>query len=159
MKFLIHAVGHRMPAWVASGFDEYVRRMPRETPIALKELRPEPISSPGGSGAVERVQRIEGERLRSSLPPGCLVVVLDERGRSIDTRAFANLINGWSHEGRDVAFLIGGAEGLDPALRQSAQLVLSLSDMTLPHQLVRVVLAEQLYRAVSLLRNHPYHRA
>jgi 23S rRNA (pseudouridine1915-N3)-methyltransferase len=87
------------------------------------------------------------------------VVVLDEGGRSVDTQSFANLVGGWSQEGRDVAFVIGGAEGLDPALRQSAHLVLSLSAMTLPHQLVRVLLAEQLYRAVSLLRNHPYHRA
>jgi 23S rRNA (pseudouridine1915-N3)-methyltransferase len=160
MKFLIHAVGHRMPAWVAAGFEEYARRMPRETPLILKEIRPEPISAAGaGSAAVERVRRLEGERLRSSLPQGCRIVALDERGQSLGTEGLSRLIGSWSHEGCDVAFLIGGAEGLDPALRQSAHLVLSLSAMTLPHQLVRVLLAEQLYRALSLLRNHPYHRA
>jgi 23S rRNA (pseudouridine1915-N3)-methyltransferase len=157
MKFLICAVGHRMPAWVAAGFDEYARRMPRETPLLLKEIRPEAASA-SGPAAMDRVRRLEGERLRAAVPEGARVVALDERGESLGTEAFARLIDGWSHEGRDVAFLIGGAEGLDPTVRQSAQLMLSLSAMTLPHQLVRVLLAEQLYRAVSLLRNHPYHR-
>jgi 23S rRNA (pseudouridine1915-N3)-methyltransferase len=160
MKFLIHAVGHRMPGWVSAGFEEYARRMPRESPLVLKEVRPETLGAGhGGPGAMERVRRIEGERLRGGLPAGCLVVALDERGQAHSTEAFARLISGWAHEGRDPAFLIGGAEGLDPALKQSAHLMLSLSAMTLPHQLVRVILAEQLYRAVSLLRNHPYHRA
>lgn len=160
MKFLIHAVGHRMPGWVAAGFEEYARRMPREAPIVLKEIRPEPIA-PGqtGTGAADRVRRVEGERLRSSLPAGCRIVALDERGQAHATEAFARIIGGWAQEGRDVAFVIGGAEGLDPTLKESAHLMLSLSPMTLPHQLVRVILAEQLYRAVSLLRNHPYHRA
>jgi 23S rRNA (pseudouridine1915-N3)-methyltransferase len=157
MKLVICAVGHRMPAWVAAGFEEYARRMPRENAVVLKEIRPEP-AAPSGPAAAERVRRLEGERLRAAVPPGALTVALDERGQSLRTEALARLIDGWSHEGRDVAFLIGGAEGLDPALRQSAQLMLSLSAMTFPHQLVRVVLAEQLYRAVSLLRNHPYHR-
>jgi len=160
MKFLIHAVGHRMPAWVSAGFEEYARRMPRESPLVLKEIRPEAIAAGQSSpAAVDRVRRLEGERLRSGLPAACLVVALDERGKVHSTEAFARLIGGWAQEGRDVAFLIGGAEGLDPALKQSAHLMLSLSAMTLPHQLVRVILAEQLYRAVSLLRNHPYHRA
>jgi len=160
MKFLIHAVGHRMPAWVSAGFEEYARRMPRESPLVLREIRPEAIAAGQSSpAAVDRVRRIEGERLRSGLPAGCLVVALDERGKVHCTEAFARLISGWAQEGRDVVFLIGGAEGLDPALKQSAHLMLSLSAMTLPHQLVRVLLAEQLYRAVSLLRNHPYHRA
>jgi 23S rRNA (pseudouridine1915-N3)-methyltransferase len=160
MKFLIHAVGHRMPAWVSAGFEEYERRMPRESTLVLKEIRPEAIAAGQSSlAAVDRVRRIEGERLRSGLPAACRVVALDERGQVHSTEAFARLISGWAQEGRDVAFLIGGAEGLDPALKQSAHLMLSLSAMTLPHQLVRVILAEQLYRAVSLLRNHPYHRA
>ena len=145
-----------MPAWVAAGFEEYARRMPRETPLILKEIRPEPAS---GSVSAERVRRAEAERLRNSLPPGCRMVALDEHGQGVRTESFAAMIEAWSHEGRDVAFLIGGAEGLQPALKQSAHLMLSLSAMTLPHQLVRIVLAEQLYRAVSLLRNHPYHRA
>ena len=160
MKFLIHAVGHRMPAWVAAGFEEYARRMPRETPLILKEVRPEPISpsGPGSPGVVERARRAESERLRGSLPAEATVVALDQRGEAYTTESFAGLIGGWQQQGRDVALLIGGAEGLDAALKQSAQLMLSVSSMTLPHQLVRVLLAEQLYRAVSLLRNHPYHR-
>jgi 23S rRNA (pseudouridine1915-N3)-methyltransferase len=143
-----------MPAWVAAGFDVYARRMPRETPLILKEIRPEPA----GGVPADRVRDAEAQRLRNSLPAGCRVVALDEHGQSLRTDAFAARIEGWSHAGQDVAFLIGGAEGLDSSLKQSAHLMLSLSAMTLPHQLVRVVLAEQLYRAVSLLRNHPYHR-
>jgi 23S rRNA (pseudouridine1915-N3)-methyltransferase len=156
LKFLVYAVGHRMPAWVAAGFEEYARRMPRELPLILKEIRPEP-SSAGASA--ERVRRGEAARVRSSLPDGCRIVALDEHGQGVRTEAFAAMIEAWTHEGRDVAFLIGGAEGLDASLKQSAHLMLSLSAMTLPHQLVRIILAEQLYRAVSLLRNHPYHRA
>jgi 23S rRNA (pseudouridine1915-N3)-methyltransferase len=160
VKFVICAVGHRMPAWVAAGYEEYARRMPRETPVVLKEVRPEPPGGgPPGTAAVDRVRRLEAERLRTAISAGARVVALDERGASHGTQSFANLIEGWAREGRDIAFLIGGAEGLDPALRESAHVMLSLSAMTLPHQLVRVLLAEQLYRATSLLRGHPYHRA
>ena len=134
--------------------------MPRESPLQLLEIRPE--RRPAGAatpGHVARMLKAEAERLRAVVPAGAFVVGLDERGHAYDTQRFARLLEGWLREGRDVAFLIGGADGLEPGLKRSAHLLLSLSAMTLPHQLVRVLLAEQLYRAASLLRNHPYHRA
>jgi 23S rRNA (pseudouridine1915-N3)-methyltransferase len=161
VKFLIVAVGHRMPGWVEAGFDEYARRIPRDTPIVLKAVRPEPRSGsgPAAAGQIERALRAEGQRLSAAITPGSRIVALDERGQQFSTESFARSLAAWLGEGRDVAFLIGGADGLDPALKRSAHVMLSVSAMTLPHQLVRVVLAEQLYRALSLLHNHPYHRA
>lgn len=160
MKFHILAVGHRMPAWVGTGFEEYAHRMPRETPIVLREIRPGPRGAGApGPGLIERILKSEGDRVRAVLPPGCVTVALDERGQSFTTQRFAQRITEWLQDGRDIAFVVGGADGLDPDIKRSAQLMLSLSPMTLPHHLVRVVLAEQLYRASSLLQNHPYHRS
>jgi 23S rRNA (pseudouridine1915-N3)-methyltransferase len=159
VKLHLLAVGHRMPAWVATGFEDYARRFPRDTPLLLREIRPEPRGTAEPSPAlVERLLRSEATRLRNALPAGAVAVALDERGEALTTRQFAQMLSRWLPEGRDLAFLVGGADGLDPEIKRSAQVVLSLSAMTLPHQLVRVLLAEQLYRAVSLLRNHPYHR-
>jgi 23S rRNA (pseudouridine1915-N3)-methyltransferase len=160
MRLLVLAVGHKMPAWVSTGFEDYARRMPREMPIQLTEIKPEPRSAgaPAG-GQVGRLLRAEGGRLRAAIPAGATCVALDEHGEGLTTEGLAKRIEGWRQQGGDVAFLIGGADGLDPDLKRSARLMLSLSAMTLPHQLVRVILAEQLYRAASLLQNHPYHRA
>lgn len=149
-----------MPAWVREGFEEYARRMPRHSPLQLVEIRPE--RRPAGDlspGQIDRMLKREGERLRAALPADAVSVALDERGQSDDTERFARRLEGWLQDGRDIAFLIGGADGLEPGLKRSAHLMLSLSAMTLPHQLVRVLLAEQLFRAVSILNNHPYHRA
>jgi 23S rRNA (pseudouridine1915-N3)-methyltransferase len=149
-----------MPEWISAGFDEYARRMPRRSPLQLIEIRPE--RRPAGNlspGQIDRMLKSEAERVRTALPAGAVPVVLDERGQSPDTQGFARLLEGWLRDGRDIAFIIGGADGLEPGLKNSAHLMLSLSAMTLPHQLVRVLLAEQLYRAMSLLGNHPYHRA
>jgi len=149
-----------MPAWVRDGFEEYARRMPRHSPLQLVEIRPE--RRPAGDlspGQIDRMLKLEGERLRAALPADAVSVALDERGQSDDTERFAHRLDGWLQDGRDIAFLIGGADGLEPGLKRSAHLMLSLSAMTLPHQLVRVLLAEQLFRAVSILNNHPYHRA
>jgi len=160
MRLLVLAVGHKMPAWVSAGFDDYARRMPREMPIHLVEIKPEPRGSGApSSGQTERLLKAEGGRLRAAIPAGAICVALDERGEAVSTQGLAKRLEGWRLQGSDVAFLIGGADGLDPDLRRSARLMLSLSAMTLPHQLVRVILAEQLYRAASLLQNHPYHRA
>lgn len=161
MKFHIVAVGHRMPGWVEAGFEEYARRMPRESPILLKAIRPEPRGANGraAAGQLDRALRAEAERLTAAIAPGSRIVALDERGQQLTTESFARTLGAWLQEGRDTAFVIGGADGLDPALKRSAHVMLSLSAMTLPHQLVRVLLAEQLYRAISLLHNHPYHRA
>jgi 23S rRNA (pseudouridine1915-N3)-methyltransferase len=159
MKFIVCCVGHRTPAWVSAGFDDYVRRMPREMPIQLIEVRPErrPAKAPS-PGSLARMIAAEAIRIRAALPAGCTVVALDEAGRSFTTSQFADRLEAFRREGHDVAFVIGGADGLDQGLKQSAALLVSLSALTLPHQLVRVLLVEQLYRGVSLLHHHPYHR-
>jgi 23S rRNA (pseudouridine1915-N3)-methyltransferase len=159
MKLIVCCVGHRTPAWVSAGFDDYVRRMPREMPIQLIEVRPErrPVKAPGPA-SLARMVAAEAVRIRAALPTGCTVVALDEGGRSFTTAQFAHRLEAFRREGHDVAFVIGGADGLDQGLKQSATLLLSLSALTLPHQLVRVLLVEQLYRGVSLLHHHPYHR-
>jgi 23S rRNA (pseudouridine1915-N3)-methyltransferase len=158
MRLLVLSVGHKMPAWVSAGFEDYVRRMPREMPIQLVEIRPQPRGS-ALAGQVERLVKAEAERLRAAIPAGAVCVALDERGEAVSTEGLARRLESWRQQGADVAFLIGGADGLDPDLKRSARLMLSLSAMTLPHQLVRVILAEQLYRAAALLQHHPYHRA
>ncbi len=153
MKFIVVAVGHRMPGWVDAGFAEYAGRMPREARIELVALKPAPRGGP-----VKRVLESEGERIRTALPAGCIRVVLDEHGTLMPTMEFARRLARWRESGRDIAFIVGGADGLDAGVKQSADFAWSLSPLTLPHGLARVVLAEQLYRAHSILHNHPYHR-
>lgn len=156
MKLSVLAVGHRMPAWVTAGFEEYARRMPREMPLQLKELKPAQRSSAGDTA---RWLQAEAERINAAAPAGLLRVALDEHGRTFPTRVLAEHLERWRGDGRDVAFIIGGADGLAPEIKKGAGLLWSLSPLTLPHGLVRVVLAEQLYRAASMLAGHPYHRA
>lgn len=153
MKLIVVAVGHRMPAWVDAGFMEYAARMPRDARIQLVALKPAPRGGP-----VKRLIETEGERIRSALPAGCTKVALDERGNLISTMDLSRRIARWQGTGQDVAFIVGSADGLDAAVKQSANFVWSLSPLTLPHGLARIMLAEQLYRAVSILHNHPYHR-
>jgi 23S rRNA (pseudouridine1915-N3)-methyltransferase len=155
VKLAVVAVGHRMPAWVDAGFADYARRLPRECALELKEIRPEPRSS--GKTAAQ-LAAAEAVRIRAAVPRGAVRVALDERGRALTTAQLAAQLGRWRDEGRDAAFIVGGPDGLDPAVRQGADLVLALSALTLPHALARVVLAEQLYRAFSILHNHPYHR-
>lgn len=155
MKLLVLAVGNRMPEWVTAAFGEYAKRMPREMPLQLKELKPAARSA---SADTARWLQAEAERIRAVLPRDALCVMLDEHGRSFPTRKLADHLGRWRNEGRDVAFVIGGADGLDAGLKSGADLLWSLSPLTLPHGLVRVLLAEQLYRAASILANHPYHR-
>jgi 23S rRNA (pseudouridine1915-N3)-methyltransferase len=160
MRLLILAVGHKMPAWVSMGFEDYARRMPRDSMLQLVEIRPQPRGAGSGTPAqIDRMLKLEALRLRAAIPAGATCIALDERGRTASTQDLARLLEGWRREGADVVFLIGGADGLEVELKRSAHLMLSLSAMTLPHQLVRVLLAEQLYRAASLLQGHPYHRA
>lgn len=150
------AVGHRMPAWVNAAYEEYAKRMPREMPLQLKEIKPAQRSN--AAGDTPRWLRTEAENIEAALPEGGLRVVLDERGRGFPTRTLADHLQRWRNDGRDIAFIIGGADGLDNTIKSGADLLWSLSPLTLPHGLVRVVLAEQLYRASSLLAGHPYHR-
>ena len=154
MKLKIIAVGNKMPTWVNDGFDEYARRMPRTTPIELIEIRPEPRSS--GKTAAQ-MMAVEAKRLMEVVA-GCHVVALDERGRDATTVFLKDRLADWMGLGSDVALVIGGADGLDPAFKATARELLRLSSLTLPHGMVRVILAEALYRAASLLNNHPYHR-
>lgn len=156
MKLAILAVGHRMPAWVNAAYEDYAKRMPREMPLQLKELKPAQRSN--ATGDTPRWLKTEAGHIEAAIPHGSLRVVLDERGRSFPTRTLADHLKRWRDDGRDVAFIIGGADGLDDTIKTSADLLWSLSPLTLPHGLVRVVLAEQLYRASSLLAGHPYHR-
>ncbi len=155
MKFLILSVGHKIPEWVTAGYMEYAKRMPREAKLELVELKPEPRTS-GKTPA--QIMEAEAHRIGAALPHGCLRIALDEHGAAWTTRQLADKMGLWMGEGRDVAFIIGGADGLHESVKKSAQQLLALSAMTLPHAMVRVLLAEQLYRAHSLLHNHPYHR-
>ena len=156
MRLWILTVGQRMPNWVNEAYDDYAKRLPAETPLVLKEIRAEARrSSISADAAMER----EAVRLDAAIPPGCRLVVLDEIGQRLTTNALAKEMQRWRQDGRDVALLIGGADGLAPRIKQRADMLLRLSDFTLPHGLARVLLAEQLYRAHTLLTGHPYHRA
>lgn len=155
MKLLIAAVGHKMPDWVSTGYAEYTKRMPREARIELIEIKPEKRA---GGKTTEQIYEAERGRIEAALPAGCEVVALDERGQNWSTLELADKMKDWMQGGRDVAFVIGGADGLHPDLKRRARHLWSLSRLTLPHGLVRVVLAEQLYRAMSVIQNHPYHR-
>jgi 23S rRNA (pseudouridine1915-N3)-methyltransferase len=154
MKLWVVAVGMRMPRWVDEAFDEYAKRMPRDLRIELLEVRPEPRSQ---GKPTAKLLDAEAARIERVLRRGCSRIVLDERGREYGTAEFARWLSARRGDGNDLAFLIGGADGLAPGLKNGAQL-LRLSAMTLPHGLARVLLAEQLYRASSILHNHPYHR-
>jgi len=155
MKLWVVAVGVQMPRWVNEAFDEYAKRMPRALRIELVEVRPEPRS---GGKPIAKLLEAEAARLSRAVPRDASRVALDERGRELSTAEFARWLEVQRRDARDTAFLIGGADGLAPATKSGAQLLLSLSAMTLPHGLARVLLAEQLYRASSILHNHPYHR-
>lgn len=155
MKLLVAAVGTRMPGWVNDGFFEFARRMPRELPLELLEVKAEPRST---GKTVEAMMAAEAQRLEAALPNRIRRVILDEHGRDLSTRALADRLEAWLAGGRDVAFVIGGPDGLAPAFKTGADESLRLSSLTLPHALVRPLLAEALYRAWSVLRNHPYHR-
>jgi 23S rRNA (pseudouridine1915-N3)-methyltransferase len=156
MRLLIVAVGERMPAWVDAAFAEYAKRMPRKARIELVEIKPE---RRGGSRSAAQCMSAEAARIQSVIPAGYRRIALDERGRDLSTAELAQMLGRWLGGGCDVALIIGGADGLDPALKSSAEAQLRLSSLTLPHALVRVLLAEQLYRAASILDYHPYHRA
>lgn len=153
MRLLVVAVGVRMPKWVEDGFAEFAQRVPRE--LQLVEVKPEPRSANRNPVALLKA---EAARIESVLPKHCRRIVLDERGADLTTAQFAERLDGWRSRGEDVAFIIGGPDGLDGTIKQRADELLRLSSLTLPHRLVRVLLAEQIYRALSLLRNHPYHR-
>lgn len=154
MKLHILAVSHRQPDWIEAGCAEYLKRMPRELTVKLTEIKPEPR----GGKNTQQLMAAESARIRAALPAHVSKIVLDERGRNLDTRQLSDALKGWMQAGQEIAFLIGGADGLDPSLKSEASDALRLSSFTLPHGMARLLLCEQLYRAISLIKNHPYHR-
>lgn len=154
MKLVVVAVGQRMPGWAETAYEDYARRFPPELRLELKAVKTEPR----GSRKVETLLAAERSRIEAACPKGARIVALDERGDRLTTQQLCARLKVWMHDGRDVALLIGGPDGLDPALRDAADERIRLSDLTLPHAMVRVLLAEQLYRAWSLMVGHPYHR-
>jgi 23S rRNA (pseudouridine1915-N3)-methyltransferase len=155
VRITILAVGHKAPGWVQEGFTEYARRMPPEARLELVELKPE---ERGAGRAVERARTLEGERILAALPQGATLLALDERGKAVTTQGLSVMLSDWMRDGSHPAFAIGGADGLSDEVKARASKLVSLSALTLPHALVRVVLAEQLYRAWSIIARHPYHR-
>ena len=154
MRLLIVAVGQKVPDWAQTAWDDYAKRFPFELKVELKAVKTEPR----GSKTVEQLYAAERKRIEEAIPKGTRIVALDERGTSLRTTALAERLKEWQLGGGDVALVIGGPDGLDPEFRQSAHERVRLSDLTLPHAMVRVLLIEQLYRAWSINANHPYHR-
>jgi 23S rRNA (pseudouridine1915-N3)-methyltransferase len=154
MKLWVVAVGQRVPDWAQTAWDDYAKRFPPELRVELKAVKTEPR----GSKTLETLYAAERERIEAAIPRGCRIVALDERGTQLTTVALAGKLKHWQLEADDVALVIGGPDGLDPAFKQAAHERIRLSDLTLPHAMVRVLLVEQLYRAWSINANHPYHR-
>ena len=154
MKLLLIAVGQRQPAWVDVAYAEFAKRFPPEMRLELKAVKAEPR----GSRTAAQLMSAEAQRIEAAIPRGARRVALDERGERMTTAALAAQLEGLQRDGRDVAFLVGGPDGLDPALKAAADERWRLSDLTLPHGLVRVLLAEALYRAWTVTTHHPYHR-
>jgi 23S rRNA (pseudouridine1915-N3)-methyltransferase len=155
MRIALIAVGTRMPDWVEQGYQEYARRLPADYALQLVEIS----AGKRGKGAdIARITQQEGEKMLAAIPKGARVIALDVQGRGWSTEQLAQAMDEWRHDGRDVALLVGGPEGLAPECLAQAEQRWSLSPLTLPHPLVRIVVAEQLYRAWSILHHHPYHR-
>lgn len=154
MQLIIAAVGHKMPAWINTGFEEYAKRMPPECRVVLKEIKP----VERGSNSAESVMAQERTRIEAVLPKSVRIIALDERGKDLSSVQLSRQLEQWQQDGRDVAFIIGGADGLDAQFKSAADQLIRVSSLTLPHGMVRVLLAEQLYRAWSITQNHPYHR-
>jgi len=154
MRLLIVAVGQRVPDWAQTAYDDYAKRFPPELKVELKAVKTEARASK----TLDNLLAAERSRIEAAIPKGQRIVALDERGTAVSTVALADKLRLWQREGDDVAIVIGGPDGLDPGFKQAAHERLRLSDLTLPHAMVRVLLIEQLYRAWSITVNHPYHR-
>ena len=154
MGLVLAAVGQRQPAWAEAAYEDFAKRFPPEMRLELKAVKAEPRSG----RSAEQLMAAEAARLEAAAPKGARRVVLDERGERVGTAQLAQKLQAWQRDGRDVAIFIGGPDGLHPTLKASADETLRLSDLTLPHAFVRVLLAEALYRAWTVTVNHPYHR-
>ena len=156
MRITIVAVGQRQPAWADTAVKEYLSRLPADFKVECKLVKAE---SRTGNVPQSRLMSAEATRVRAAVPTGSWLIALDERGKDWTTQQLADQLQRWRDSADDIAFAIGGADGLDPGLKREARVLLRLSSMTLPHALAKVMLAEQLYRAWSMLAGHPYHRA
>jgi 23S rRNA (pseudouridine1915-N3)-methyltransferase len=156
MHIMVAAVGQRMPQWVNEAWDEYTRRMPNNLGLSLREI---PLAKRGKNADTARLRTAESEALYAAVPARTTVVALDVKGQSWSTEMLAEKLENWMRDGRDLGFMIGGPDGISQGIMQKADTRWSLGPLTLPHPLVRVVLAEQLYRAWTITQNHPYHRA
>jgi 23S rRNA (pseudouridine1915-N3)-methyltransferase len=154
VKLLLVAVGQRQPAWADEAYQDYAKRFPPDLRLELKAVKAEPRSGK----TAEQLMAAEAARIEAALPKGVRRVVLDEHGTRLTTVQLAQRLTAWTHDGRDAALIVGGPDGLAPPLKASADETLRLSELTLPHAFVRVLLAEALYRAWSVTANHPYHR-
>ena len=154
MKLWVVAVGQRVPPWAQTAWDDYAKRFPPDIKLTLKTVKTEPRASK----TLAQIWAAERSRIDAAIPKDCLRIWLDEKGPQITTAALAGKWRGWQDNAQGVAFIIGGPDGFDPVLRQGGHELLALSNLTLPHAMVRVLLVEQLYRAWSMLTNHPYHR-
>ncbi len=155
MHIRMIAVGTRMPGWVQEGVKEYVKRLPREWGFRVQEIQ---LPHRGRNLPIQRLISAEGEKMLACLSAGTYAIALDSRGHQWSTEELAGQLASWLHQGQDLAFLVGGPEGLSPSCLQQARIHWSLSRLTFPHPLVRILVVEQLYRAWSLLQGHPYHR-
>jgi len=155
MRVQIIAMGDRMPDWVQQGYNEYIKRIGAGLDIDLHEISPE---KRGKSSDVQRIMQKEAERMRQSIPKGNYIVALDKQGRSWSTEDLADKIAAWQQDATNISILIGGPEGMTRELLTQADARVSISAMTFPHPVVRIILAEQLYRAYSILSHHPYHK-
>ena len=155
MKIQLIAVGTKMPDWVEKGYQEYARRFPKEMQLELLEIN---AGKRGKNADIKRILHIEGEKTLAAIPKGNRIVTLEVTGKALDTHQLAKDMEKWQLDGRDVSLLIGGPEGLAPECIAASEQKWSLSNLTLPHPLVRIIVAESLYRGWSLNNNHPYHR-
>ncbi len=155
MKIHLIAVGKKMPEWINTGYSEFSKRMPPELQINLIEITP---STRNKSTSIEKNIKEEGERIQSAIPDNSKLIVPDEKGKDFSCIALSKEMESWLPRGEAISIVIGGTDGIDPVIKQQADEKWSLSSLTLPHALVRVVVAEQLYRAWSILKGHPYHR-
>jgi 23S rRNA (pseudouridine1915-N3)-methyltransferase len=154
MKLRIISVGHKMPTWVETACAEYTKRMPREATVEIVDIKPEKRAA---GNSTENIQLIEAKRILEAVGKD-FCIALDERGQEVTTLQLADKFKDWQASSRDVALIIGGADGLHTSVKQKADWLWGLSKLTLPHAMVRVLLVEQLYRAHSVITNHPYHR-
>lgn len=148
-------VGQKMPKWVQDGYAEYAKRLPKSCAIKLVEL---PMAQRGKTGSADKYKAEEAKKILAAIPKGAQLIVLDEHGEQVTTKGLAVKLEDWLASGQDVALIVGGPDGLEQSLIQQARWKWGLSKLTMPHPMVRILVAEQIYRAYSVINNHPYHR-